>query len=91
MTALFLDSTPPRLAALREAAARGDARSLEQEAHALKGSAATLGARRLAGLGERLEALGRAGDAAGAATMLPHLDAEFARVRTALTAKLATV
>jgi HPt (histidine-containing phosphotransfer) domain-containing protein len=87
--ALFLDSAPPRLAALREAVARDDARTLEQEAHALKGSAATLGARPLAAICEELQALGRAGDVARASALLPRLEAEFERVRGALTAELA--
>ena len=86
---LFLDSAAPRLAALHQAVARGDARTLEQEAHTLKGSAATLGARRLAAICEELQARGRAGDMPGASALLPQLDAEFARVRTALSAELA--
>jgi HPt (histidine-containing phosphotransfer) domain-containing protein len=72
------------VAALREAATRGDAGVLEREAHALKGSAATLGARCLAAICEELEACGRAGNPTRAAALLPRLEAELERVRAEL-------
>lgn len=44
----FLESVPQSLAALREAAARGDSASLERVAHSLRGSCGIVGARRMA-------------------------------------------
>jgi HPt (histidine-containing phosphotransfer) domain-containing protein len=91
LIALFLDEAPRRLAALWEAAEREEAHALEREAHTLKGSCANFGARRLAGLCEQLEALGRAHDLASAADALAQLEVEFERVRAALGAELAQV
>jgi HPt (histidine-containing phosphotransfer) domain-containing protein len=91
LIAMFLDEAPRRLAALREAAERGEARAVAREAHTLKGSCANFGARRLAGLCEQLEALGRAHDLASAADALAQLEVEFERVRAALGAELAKV
>jgi two-component system, sensor histidine kinase and response regulator len=64
---LFLADTTPRLVAMTEALASGDGRSLERTAHAVKGAAANIGAHRLRGACERLEAIGRDGRMAEAA------------------------
>ncbi len=57
----FLDDAPIRLDALRAAVAAGGGPPLTQAAHQLKGSAANLGATRVATLCEELEALDRSG------------------------------
>jgi two-component system, sensor histidine kinase and response regulator len=88
LIAMFLDDTPPKLAALREAVAQEEAKALEQVAHALMGSSASLGALHMASICEELEAFGRSGDLTQAPGLLSQLEAEFDRVRDALTAEL---
>jgi HPt (histidine-containing phosphotransfer) domain-containing protein len=51
----FLGDAPRRLAALEDALARGDRSAARQQAHGLRGSAATLGAVLVASLAGRLE------------------------------------
>jgi len=80
LISLFLASTPPRLEAIRDAVARGDALALAREAHTLKGSCSSLGARPMACVCEELEALGRHEDLARVAAAVDQLSAEFDRV-----------
>ena len=58
----FVRQGPDRLAALAAAAASSDGPALARAAHALRGAAATLGARELARLLEQVETSARAGD-----------------------------
>jgi two-component system, sensor histidine kinase and response regulator len=81
---LFMSDAQPRIEALREAIAKNDATALWQVAHALKGSCANLGARRMSGLCEILEEKGLANSVAGASALVEHLEAEFALVKQAL-------
>ena len=81
---LFIEETPRRLEAIREAAEASNARALGQEAHTLKGSSAHLGARRMSALCEILEEQGRAGSISGAPALVNVLREEFDRVRDAL-------
>ena len=81
---LFFADTPPRLVAVRQAHGAGDAQGLVRAAHALKSSAANLGAQNMATLCQRLESLGRAGDLGGAGPLVDRLDAEFQGVRALL-------
>jgi two-component system sensor histidine kinase/response regulator len=85
---LFLADVPPRLASLWEAVERGDAQSVEQNAHTLKGSCGSVGARRMAELCEELRGAGASGHLAGISDLLGRLEAEFEHVRTALEAEL---
>ena len=70
---LFLEDCPARLATLRAAVSRGDAKEIQFVAHTLKGSAATLSANALceaaAGL-EEIAAEGRIAETAAAARVL---------------------
>jgi signal transduction histidine kinase/CheY-like chemotaxis protein len=52
---LFVDSTPPLLADLRQAAQAEDADAVRRAAHKLKGSCQNIGAARLAGLAAAIE------------------------------------
>jgi HPt (histidine-containing phosphotransfer) domain-containing protein len=52
---LFVDSTPPLLDDLRDAAERGDGEAVRRAAHKLKGSCQNIGASRLAGLAAAIE------------------------------------
>jgi HPt (histidine-containing phosphotransfer) domain-containing protein len=80
MITLFLAAAPERLAAAREALSRRDAPGVEQALHALKSSAAQLGAMRMHRLSERGEALAVAGSLDGADALLAELEAERERV-----------
>jgi CheY-like chemotaxis protein/HPt (histidine-containing phosphotransfer) domain-containing protein len=84
---LFIEETPRRLAAIKEALAKSNAEALAHEAHALMGSSAHLGATRMDALCEILEEQGRAGSINGASAVLSVLEEEFARVRKALEAE----
>jgi signal transduction histidine kinase/CheY-like chemotaxis protein len=81
---LFLDLTPRRLDALREAQA-GDARDEVQAiAHTLKGEAQVIGARDMHALGERLELVAATCAPAEAEQLITALERAFAEARTAL-------
>jgi HPt (histidine-containing phosphotransfer) domain-containing protein len=85
---LFLEEdAPPRLASLRKAVEDGDASSVEQEAHALKGSCGNMGAWRMDELCAELQEAGASGELASAPAALERLEAEFERVRPALRAE----
>ncbi len=81
---LFLQDTPPRLADLRDAMLRQDAARLARLAHAMKGSAANLGARGMAAICADVQARAEAGDLDAAPARVCDLGDEFERVRTAL-------
>jgi CheY-like chemotaxis protein len=81
---LFLEETPRRLAAIGTAIKGSDPGALAQQAHALKGSSAHLGAKRMAALCEILEDQGRGGSVGGASALFSGLEDEFAAVRKAL-------
>jgi signal transduction histidine kinase/CheY-like chemotaxis protein len=85
--ASFLDGSPPLLAALREAAARADARALQAIAHTLKSSSAMLGARGLSTQCAELERLGRAGAVSDAVARAETIAALYAAVARALEAE----
>jgi two-component system sensor histidine kinase/response regulator len=57
---LFIDDYPKALEDIREAANRGDAKSLERCAHGLKGSVANFGAPSAVEAARKLESMGRA-------------------------------
>ncbi len=82
---LFVEETPRRLTALREAAERGEPEAIAREAHALKGSSGHLGATRMDALCEILENQSRRGSVSMA--IVKSLDEEFERVAAALRAE----
>ena len=71
-------------AQLRKAVAQQDAKALFNSAHALKGTLATLAARRAADTAFQLEGLGRAATFTGAAELLATLEEESAQALKAL-------
>jgi signal transduction histidine kinase/CheY-like chemotaxis protein/HPt (histidine-containing phosphotransfer) domain-containing protein len=81
---LFLESTTENCSAIRSAISQGDARALERAAHSLKGGSATLGARPLAAISQRLQEMGRGGRVDGAGDVFVQLEHEVERVRAAL-------
>jgi CheY-like chemotaxis protein len=76
----FLKDVPVRLTELREATEIGDGRLVEQVAHALKGSSATVGAIKMEVICAEFEEIGRSGDLTAAPERLYHLHEEFGRV-----------
>ncbi len=78
------DSLPRRQTDLAAAWATGDLHALWRLAHALKGSAATLGAKRLSQAAGAVEEPARAGDAAAAHAARAGLDAAFVSTAAAL-------
>ncbi|MBI4012985.1 MAG: Hpt domain-containing protein [Candidatus Rokubacteria bacterium] len=85
---VFLHDTPERLAALRHAAAAGDARAVRFAAHTLKGTCGYLGAHGLVRICREIEARSSAGPVAPDLPLLAELEAEFRRVRAALEREL---
>lgn len=81
MITLFLQAVPQRLGAARTGLTRGDCHVVEHELHALKSSAAQLGALRMHRLSQEGERLAKAGALDGLASILDDLDAEEPRVR----------
>jgi HPt (histidine-containing phosphotransfer) domain-containing protein len=80
---LYAEDTPRRLDAIRRALAAGDLAALRRAAHGLKGSSASLGARQLVILCERLERSSGKELLQEGETLLTCLEREFARVRLA--------
>src|SRR5581483_8144689 len=81
---VFGAEAPKRLAAMREQLAAGDAKGLEETAHTLKGTSATLGAVVVADVSRELEMLARSGALAGGAVMIDRLEREVARAEAVL-------
>ncbi len=81
---LFLQDMPPRLEDLRDAMLKDDAARLARLAHAMKSSAANLGARGMAAICADVEAQAEAGNLASAPARVSDLGDEFERVRAAL-------
>ena len=81
---LFLADLGPRLEGIREGLAARDGQDVARWAHSLRGSAANLGAERLATLCGEIEVAGRRGDLVAAGAFASQLDPEAERVRLAL-------
>ena len=86
LTTLFASSAIALLETLREAIARGDAEALGRAAHTLKGSAANLGALRLADACRQLEEV-PASDLKVDVTAVARVEAEFEQVQSWLAAE----
>jgi signal transduction histidine kinase/CheY-like chemotaxis protein len=88
---LFLQNSPPHLAALHDALQQGDGQAIERIAHMLDGSSANLGIRRMRQLCIELQALGKAKNLTKAGHLLTQLTMEFDFVRRRLMAEQATI
>jgi HPt (histidine-containing phosphotransfer) domain-containing protein len=82
----FLDDLGPRLERISAAVASGDAKAVRETSHALRGSAASLGAASLAEASDKLESLGRDAQLGGSPAMLESVQHEAGRLRAALEA-----
>jgi len=85
---MFLEDTPERMRALADAMEHGDPTALERSAHALKSSAANLGALDLSKLFREIESAGREGDLGRAAPLVAQMRPEFERVQAALKSEI---
>jgi two-component system sensor histidine kinase/response regulator len=84
---VFLADLSDRLTALRSALTLGDTVGMREAAHALKGGAGELGARRMQSMCEQLEMTARDGFLGGAEAMLRELEREAHNLREALEAE----
>jgi HPt (histidine-containing phosphotransfer) domain-containing protein len=81
----FLSEAPAMLADLRRALAAGDADTFRRTAHSLKSNGNTFGAQSFAAMAKALELNGMSSVQTAAGKPLDALDAEYARVASALT------
>jgi two-component system sensor histidine kinase/response regulator len=81
---LFLDDAPKQINKIHEAVTNGDARALENAAHALKGSASTLGATRLTALARDLEMQARTKSLECSEEVCLQLEGEWERLKLEL-------
>ena len=88
MIDLFVQDAPQRIAAIRDAMKRGDARSAARAAHAFKSSSANLGAAALAQMCKRLERECRDGTLASSQTLVAAIEDEYACVAADLAGRL---
>ena len=80
----FLQTAPERIEAMRDALAAGDAPTLKEEAHALKGSGANLGARGMVEACIRIQQGAEKGDLEEAASSLADLVQAYDQLRRIL-------
>lgn len=83
----FLRDAGSNLELLREAVEREDRGTVADRSHALAGTVATFGARRMGRLSAHLKTLGSQGQLEAARATLAEIEAEFGRVRAALRAQ----
>ncbi len=80
----FEEDASSRVVKLVVAAETGNAKDLEQVAHALKGSCGNVGATTMAAIAHQLQILARSGTVDGAGDLIAALEREFARVKADL-------
>jgi CheY-like chemotaxis protein len=81
---LYLEDAPSLLAAMDEAVTQINPAQMQEAAHTLKSSSASLGAMNLSTLCEQLEMLGQTGTTVGAREIITQVQSEYERVKTAL-------
>jgi signal transduction histidine kinase/CheY-like chemotaxis protein/HPt (histidine-containing phosphotransfer) domain-containing protein len=85
---LFIEDVPPRLELMRQAVEKGEAQSVEETAHLLKGGSGYMGAVRMAEICANLQQKASSGDLAQASELLDALEEEFERVGPVLQSAL---
>jgi CheY-like chemotaxis protein len=88
---MFLQSSPPKLQALIDAASAGDRPTLRARAHGLRGSCAIIGARRMMELCAEVEKRAESPDSDGFSPLVEAVRLEFFAVRAALEAEIAAL
>ncbi len=81
---LFLQDSPRQLSTLRAALACNDVRALQAAAHSIKGSASNFVAAAVVDAALQIESLARGGNLTGCVPACAALEAEMARLNTAL-------
>lgn len=81
---VFLEDLPARIDRIQKAVAGRNPAEIKSAAHALKGSAASVGAVLVSGLCAQLEAIGRAGSTDGIDDLLRVIEPEVVRAREEL-------
>ena len=84
----FLSDQPLQLKQMREFVAAGDIQRIQQQAHKIKGAAATVGGEAMRAVALAMEQAARTGDLEGAKGGLPALEAEFERLQKAMRSSL---
>jgi len=82
---IFLADSPPRIAAIRAAVAKGDAAALATAAHSIKSSAGIFSKSGVFERARALETKGREGDLRSAGKALARLESEMVRLAESLT------
>jgi HPt (histidine-containing phosphotransfer) domain-containing protein len=82
----FLEDVPRLLGDAKRGLRQEQAEEVRRAAHTLKSTGATFGATRLSDMSRSLEALASTGSLAGAANLIPRMEAEYQEVREALAA-----
>ena len=80
----FVNSMPQELLALSTAVRNSDVEAIVIAAHSIKGAAANAAGMSVSDLAAKMESLGRAGDIASAAEVLPELHAQFQSLKPAI-------
>ena len=81
---IFLEQAPAHLGQIQAAVRSGDAKTLRERAHALKGSAGTLAGSAVSKTAARLEQMGRDGDLNESQETCATLEADLGRLVDAL-------
>jgi HPt (histidine-containing phosphotransfer) domain-containing protein len=81
---MFLDSTPAKTAEMRALLARGELKSAQKVAHALKSASGAFGATQFSGFCATLEYLEGPGSLARAQSLLASIEAEYLHVKAEL-------
>jgi CheY-like chemotaxis protein/nitrogen-specific signal transduction histidine kinase/HPt (histidine-containing phosphotransfer) domain-containing protein len=87
---LYLEDTPPRIAALLEAVGRADVAEMKSIAHAIKGSSANIGALRMSALCAEMEGKDSSKRQSAHEELVSEIELEFSRAREALMALVAS-
>ncbi len=87
----FLDDIPRQITVLKRCLDAGDAPGVERQAHSIRGAAANVGGEALSLAVFEVEKAGTAGDLAAARDCLAGLEAQFERLRQAITKEYGVV
>ena len=88
MSLIFLEDAVPLIDQIKTGYVEGDLAAIRMAAHALKGSSATIGLEHFAHITLIVENSSKANDNAAIAEQLPALEAEYERIKQALTSFL---
>jgi PAS domain S-box-containing protein len=90
LVAMYLEQTPPKMAALEAAIQQGDAKGVKQHAHSVAGTSASCGMTAMVGSMRSLEKMALEGDLTEAARVFGDGQQQFSRVRQFLEERTTT-